>query len=156
MAKAKRMVVKKKSTTRAKPRRQENNKNKINKIFLIGKIVIVIAIILAVFFVLETKISEEASKENIKSDKTFENLTIKNIDLKYEEGNSFLKLQLVNESDTEFQERDIKIIFQNEDESEYANIQYHIGTIKSQETFCINTSTNIDLTKASDFYIENK
>lgn len=156
MAKAKRMVVKKKTTTRAKPKRQENNKKKGNKIFLIGKIVMVIAIILAVFFVLETKISEEAAKENIKSDKTFENLTIKNIDLKYEEGNSFLRLELINQSDKEFQERDIKIIFQNKDGSEYANIQYHIGTIKSQETFYINTSTNIDLTKASDFYIENK
>lgn len=140
MAKAKRMEVKKKS----------------NKILLIGKILVIIAVILAVFFAIETKISEEVAQKEIKEDKTFENLTIKNIDLKYEEGNSFLKLELVNESDTEFQERDIKIIFQNEDESEYANIQYHIGTIKSQETFYINTSTNIDLTKANDFYIENK
>lgn len=140
MAKAKRMEVKKKS----------------NKILLIGKILVIIAVILAVFFAIETKISEEVAQKEIKEDKTFENLTIKNIDLKYEEGNSFLKLELVNESDTEFQERDIKIIFQNEDESEYANIQYYIGTIKSQETFYINTSTNIDLTKANDFYIENK
>lgn len=140
MAKAKRMEVKKKS----------------NKIFLVGKIIIIIAIILAVFFVVETKISEEATQKDIKEEKTFENLTIKNINLRYEEGNSFLKLELANESDTEFQERDIKIIFQNEDESEYANIQYHIGTIKSQETFYINTSTNIDLTKANNFYLENK
>ena len=140
MAKAKRMEVKKKS----------------NKIFLVGKIIIIIAIILAVFFVVGTKISEEATQKDIKEEKTFENLTIKNINLRYEEGNSFLKLELANESDTEFQERDIKIIFQNEDESEYANIQYHIGTIKSQETFYINTSTNIDLTKANNFYLENK
>lgn len=140
MAKAKRMEVKKKS----------------KKILLIGKILVIIAIILVVFFAVETKISEEVAKKEIKEDKIFENLTIKNINLKYEEGNSFLKLELVNGSDTEFQERDIKIIFQNEDESEYANIQYHIGTIKSQETFYINTSTNIDLTKARDFYLENK
>lgn len=156
MAKAKRMEVKKKSIAKAKPKRQENSKKKSNKIILIGKIAIVIVIILAVFFVVETKIGEEVAQKDIKEDKIFENLTIKNIELKYEEGNSFLKLKLVNESDTEFKGRDIKIIFQNEDESEYANIQYHIGTIKSQEAFYINTSTNIDLTKAKNFYLENK
>ena len=140
------------------------------KTFPIGKICSVIAIIILILLI-GIKISEapgnqgnnnlsetnvEKNTEQIKAEKTFENLTIKNIDVKFENGNSFFKLELANESDTDFQGRNIKIVFKNEDETEFTVIKYNLGNIKSKTSFYINTGMNIDLTQASDFYIENE
>ena len=157
MAKAKRMIKRKSNNIVTGQRKHEAvHKRRKSKFFPIFKVLSVIVIIIAVFFWLETKIGNENQVANIEEQKTFENLTIKNIDVKYENGNSFFKLELANESDTVFQGRKIKIIFKNLDGTEYAQIKYKLTDINSYETFYINTSTNIDLTKASDFIIENE
>lgn len=148
---------------KAKRMKEEERKNPIFKI-------LIVIVILVVILLLGIKISEspvklgennfnvvnlEKNTEQIKEGKKFENLTIKNIDIKYENGNSFFKLELANESDVDFQGRNIKIVFKNEDGTEFTTIKYNLGSIKSKESFYINTGMNINLTQASDFYIEN-
>lgn len=157
MAKAKRMIKRKNNNTETSQRRHEAEpkKRKIKMMFFV-KLLSMLAIIVGVFFLLETKIGIEPQVDNIEKQRTFENLTIKNINVKYENGNSYFKLELANESDTVFQERNINIIFKNLDGTEYAQIKYNLSDININETFYINTSTNIDLTKASDFVIESE
>lgn len=138
----------------AKAKRMINERKKFSKL----KILCIIAIIIALFFVITTKIinNSKDDTDNIRKEKYFENLTVKNVDVKYENGNSIFKMELLNESDTDFQGKNIKIVFKNEDNTEYATIRYNLMDIKSREKFYINTSTNIDLTKASDFSIESQ
>lgn len=128
------------------------------KMFSKWKILCIIAIIIAVFFVIATKVinKPENDTKDIKQEKYFENLIVKNIDVNYENGNSLFKMELANESDTDFESKNIKIIFKNEDGTEYAIIKYNLTDIRSGDSFYINTSTNIDLTKASDFCIESQ
>lgn len=157
MAKAKRMIKRKNNNTVTSQRRHEAEpKKRKNKMMFLVKLLSMLAIIVGVFFLLETKIGIEPQVDNIEKQRTFENLTIKNINVKYENGNSYFKLELANESDTVFKEKNIKIIFKNSDGTEYTQIKYNLSDININETFYINTSTNIDLTKASDFVIESE
>ncbi len=137
---------------------KESNIDIKKNLKVIGKFIIIMLIIIAIFFIVENIAGDKSEKhiKNIEKERTFENLTIKNIQIKYEEENSYFKLELLNESDTDFAERDIKIIFKNEDNTEFANIRYHLNNIKQKDTFYINTSINKDLTQAKDFYIENE
>lgn len=150
----------------AKAKRMKEEQKTIPVWKILSVIVIIIVILLLGIKISEAPVKQEENNfnevdvekntEQIKEEKTFENLTIKNIDVKYENGNSFFKLELANESDVDFHGKNIKIVFENEDGSEFTTIKYNLGIIKSKESFYINTGMNIDLTQASDFYIENE
>ena len=150
----------------AKAKRMKEEPRKIPIFKILITIVIIVGILLLGIKISELSVKQrednfkgvnaEKNTEQIKEEKTFENITIKNIDVKYENENSFFKLELANESDVDFQGRNIKIVFKNEDGTEFTTIKYNLGNIKSKESFYINTGINIDLTQASDFDIENE
>ena len=101
---------------------------------------------------------EEGNKINNSSallkEKNLLGMKISNIRLAAEKGMTNFTADVENISNEDFKEKEITIIFKNEDGSEYGRLPGYLPDIKSGESSRIDSSTTDDLSNAYDFIIE--
>lgn len=104
----------------------------------------------------EAEIKEK--EENIKrlsENRSYENMSIENINIYEEYGNMYFTAEINNETKNKFKARDIIINFLDEEEKSIIKFGYHIKEINPGEKLEIRIITNQDLIKAHDFKIED-
>lgn len=97
---------------------------------------------------------KENNSEILLKDKTFEGMKISEIRLVAENGMTNFTAKVENTSQKDFQERDIVIVFKNQDGTEYARLNGFLPDIKVGESNIIDSSTTADIANAYDFIIE--
>lgn len=96
----------------------------------------------------KTNISEELKKE-----KEFEGMIIKDITMKREDGITYFSANIENNTDKKNEEKDIKIVFQKEDLTQISILKTHLPNIESGESVNIQLSTSANLIEAYTFKI---
>ena len=97
---------------------------------------------------------ENDTSEVLLKDKTFENMKVTNIRLVAENGITTFTAEVINDSDTDFKEKELNIVFTNEDGSIYTVLRGFLPDLKVGESNTIDTSIPQDLSNAYDFTIE--
>lgn len=87
-------------------------------------------------------------------EKIFKGLNVKEINLQEINGVTSFTAKLENNTDEDFKNCIIVIIFTNEDKSEYARLEASIPDIPKGKSTILDASTTSDLTNAFDFKIE--
>ena len=103
--------------------------------------------------VLRFKVSINISDE-FKKEKEFQGMIIKDINISRENGITNLTANIENNTENKFEEREIKIIFQNEDNTQISILKTKLKTIEKGEKAELNIYTSLDLTSAYNFKIE--
>ena len=98
--------------------------------------------------------TEENKSEEFAKEKEFLGLKFQNISLKRENGITFFSANVTNSTETKFEEKDVKIIFQNENLEQIANLTTKIKAIEPNETIKFEATTSIDLLNSYTFVIE--
>lgn len=148
-------------------KQEKNYKKTITKIIIYIIILIIsIATIIKVknLNVISDKILDKKSTEvqsssinisdELKKEKEFQGMIIKDINISRENGITNLTANIENNTENKFEEREIKIIFQNEDNTQISILKTKLKTIEKGETAELNISTSLDLTQAYNFRIE--
>ena len=97
---------------------------------------------------------EENQSEEIKKEKEFLGLKFQNISMRRENGITYFSADVVNETDTKFEGRDVKIIFQNEDLTQIANLTTKMDSVEPGATGKFEVSTSVDLISAYTFKVQ--
>lgn len=147
--------------------KKNNHHNKIiiQIIFLFIAVVLIIFATQYVFKEIERKEDIEAQEaeirekeENIRrlsENRTYENMSIENINIYEEYGNTYFTAEIGNKTESEFTARDIMINFIDEEGKSIIKFGYHIKEMNPGEKLEIRIITNQDLSKAHDFKIED-
>ncbi len=148
-------------------KQEKNYKKTITKIIIYIIILIIsIATIIKVknLNVISDKILDKKSTEvqsssinisdELKKEKEFQGMIIKDINISRENGITNLTANIENNTENKFEEREIKIIFQNEDNTQISILKTKLKTIEKGEAAELNISTSLDLTPAYNFKIE--
>lgn len=98
--------------------------------------------------------TEENQSEEFKKEKEFLGLKFQNNSMKRENGVTYFKTEIKNESGKPFEGKDVKLIFQNEDLSLIANLETKIDKIEAGETINFEVSTSVDLINAYTFKVQ--
>lgn len=153
-----------------KGRRFKQTKRKVNKkrIFIIGIILVLVALSIAsgLYFInynangenkeeTSKEISKEISKKLLE-EKQYKEMKIENINMDIDESSSHFKCTIINITDKKYDGEYVKIVFKKEDNSEVARFEYHIESIEPGEKEEINMVTTTNLIEAYDFFIEAK
>lgn len=102
----------------------------------------------------EIKVQEENIKR-LSENRTYEKMSIENIKIYEEYGNTYFTAEIKNKTKNKFKARDIVIDFLDEEDKSIIKFGYHIKDIKAGEKLKIKIITNQDLSKAHDFKIED-
>lgn len=97
----------------------------------------------------------EMVSEELLKDKVFEEMQVKDISIKKEDGIVYFLANIENNTDKDFEGTDVKIKFINQDSVPIANFKIKIDSIKSKELGSIKLSTSMDIMDAYNFIIEN-
>lgn len=101
---------------------------------------------------------EEGKKENtsdeLLKEKTFGDYAVKEIKLYAQNGATYFKATVTNNSKDKYDAKPIIITFLNKDGSEYATLNAYIGDMPAGGTANINASTTQDLANAYNFKIQ--
>lgn len=148
-------------------KQEKNYKKTITKIIIYIIILIIsIATIIKVknLNVISDKILDKKSTEvqsssinisnEFKKEKEFQGMIIKDINISRENGITNLTANIENNTENKFEEREIKIIFQNEDNTQISILKTKLKTIEKGEKAELNIYTSLDLTSAYNFKIE--
>lgn len=96
----------------------------------------------------------ENVSEDLLKEREFEGMQIKEISIKKEDGIVYFSANIENNTDKDFEGRDIKIKFVNGENKPIANFKTKIEPIASKEAVSMQISTSMDLTKSYNFVIE--
>ena len=148
-------------------KQEKNYKKTITKIIIYIIILIIsIATIIKVknLNVISDKILDKKSTEvqsssinisnEFKKEKEFQGMIIKDINISRENGITNLTANIENNTENKFEEREIKIIFQNDDNTQISILKTKLKTIEKGEKAELNIYTSLDLTSAYNFKIE--
>ena len=94
------------------------------------------------------------TSEALKSEKTYKNLSITNIQYTEKEGISILSADVTNKGETIHESEIVKITILGENDETIAEINSIIGKINPGETIRLNASILEDVLNAKDFKIE--
>ncbi len=97
---------------------------------------------------------KENNSEALLEEKTQLGMKISNIRLVAENGLTTFTADVENTSEKDFKEREIVIVFKNQDGSEYARLNGFLPDIPKGESSRIDSSITDDLSNAYDFVIE--
>lgn len=153
--------------------KHKENSKKLNnkKIYVVLILIVLILIGVGVVYVLkhmegielgnlihqEEKIeitTKENESEEFKKEKEFLGLKFQNNSMRRENGVTYFTTEIKNESDKQFEGKDVKLIFQNEDLSLIADIETRIDIIEAGETINFEVSTSVDLINAYTFKVQ--
>lgn len=98
--------------------------------------------------------TEENKSEEFAKEKEFLGLKFQNISLKRENGITFFSADVTNVTETKFEEKDVKIIFQNESAEQLASLVTKMKSIEPNETIKFEAATSVDLLNSYTFVIE--
>lgn len=93
--------------------------------------------------------------EKLKEEKSFEGLIIKDIELKTDSGITKFTAKIQNNTENDFPEKKVTIIFTNQDDTEYARLTCEIPSVNKGQTNLINVKTTADIANAYNFRITN-
>ena len=96
----------------------------------------------------------EITSEELLKDREFEGMQIKDISIKKEDGIVYFSANIENNTDKNFDGRDVKIKFVDGENKPIANFKTKIESMASKEAVSMQLSTSMDLTKAYNFVIE--
>lgn len=96
----------------------------------------------------------ETTSEELLKDREFEGMQIKDVTMKKEDGIVYFSANIENNTDKNFEGRDVKIKFVDGENKPIANFKTKIESIASNEAVSMQLSTSMDLTKAYNFVIE--
>ena len=102
---------------------------------------------------LQQKNPENISEELIK-EKVFQEMKITDIEIKKEDGIIYFSANIKNETDQNFEGRNVKIKFVDENNKPIANLKNKIEEIKPNEAINMQISTSMDIMNAYNFIIE--
>ena len=98
--------------------------------------------------------TEENKSEEFVKEKEFLGLRFQNISLKRENGITFFSADVTNIAEAKFEEKDVKIIFQNESAEQLASLVTKMKSIEPNETIKFEAATSVDLLNSYTFVIE--
>lgn len=96
----------------------------------------------------------ETTSQELLKERDFEGMQIKDISMKKEDGIVYFSANIENNTDKNFEGRDVKIKFVDGENRPIANFKTKIESIASNEAVSMQLSTSMDLTKAYNFVIE--
>ena len=99
---------------------------------------------------LQQKNPENISEELIK-EKVFQEMKITDIEIKKEDGIIYFSANIKNETDQNFEGRNVKIKFVDENNKPIANFKTKIEEIKPNEAINMQISTSMDIMNAYNF-----
>lgn len=145
-------------------------KGRIKKVLILLVVIILISIVVIVLVnkkntQLESSENENATyvelglrtkqnvSEKIKSEKEFDGLIMQSADITYSNKLSTFSVVIVNKKDEEYKEKDIEIIFVDEDNQIIAQIQTQIPAITAKGIVTLNATIESDISQSYDYYI---
>lgn len=94
------------------------------------------------------------TSETLLAERTFNGLTIKNISLESNKGTTTFKATVINNSENIYPAKEVKITLLDKDGQEYGILNALIEEIQPGGERVIDASTNVDLSNAYNFKIE--
>ncbi len=145
-------------------------KGRIKKVLILLVVIILISIVVIVLVnkkntQLESSENENATyvelglrtkqnvSEKIKAEKEFDGLIMQSADITYSNKLSTFSVVIVNKKDEEYKEKDIEIIFVDENNQIIAQIQTQIPTITAKGIVTLNATIESDISQSYDYYI---
>lgn len=141
-------------------RMKEDKETKKNKFILIKFVIIIIVAVVAIFVLEEMRgtrnfdISLKDNSKEIHKNIILDNIQIKDVEIKEKDGFYYFNANLENTTKENCEERDIKIIFFDTNNTNKYTFKTHINEIKPKEIESIELITTINLLEFENYMIE--
>lgn len=141
-------------------RMKEDKETKKNKFILIKFVIIIIVAVVAKFVLEEMRgtrnfdISLKDNSKEIHKNIILDNIQIKDVEIKEKDGFYYFNANLENTTKENCEERDIKIIFFDTNNTNKYTFKTHINEIKPKEIESIELITTINLLEFENYMIE--